>query len=207
MLGKGFFTQRPRLTLWSLFIFGVSVWYVPLIAALAMSVITLCLAIMLGAAKKERRGIALAYVFFALFWSVGRVFLSLYNNSSWIDGVWQGLDLALRLLAVGGAGMAVLCMFTPYQLAVTAGKSFMRLAPRSFWKLSLALLLMLSFLGEAFQTWLGLKRSLSLRGRYLSLTQKIKIMAYGVLRILACQTWDRALTIAARKLDRVSAWE
>ena len=197
----------PSLCLWGAFILGISIWYVPFGVGLALVCLGFIAIIGRGGVSKFWRGPALAYLFFMLFWSASRFGLVLYNGQSLDAAWWQAIDFAVRLCVIGQVGIWLLIIFTPYQLAVQVGKSFKKLLPTQFWKLALALLLMLSFLQSARVAWFELNQSLSLRGQYLPFSRRVTVLGAGILRILSRQTWDRALTIVARKLDNPAAWE
>ncbi len=197
----------PGACLWTAFILGVSIWYVPLWLGLVFACFACFFIAALGGVHKTWRGPVFTYLFFILFWAGGRFCLVLYNGQN-LDVAWkEAADFACRLFFIGEMGICLLIFFTPYKLARQVGKSFKKVAPTQFWKLSLALLLMLSFLHEARLSWFGLNQTLSLRGQHLPLTRRIIILAAGVLRILSRQTWDRALAVAARKLDNPAVWE
>ena len=189
---------------------GVSIWYVPFWLAL----IFVCVGFLaiaglagVGDVSKSWRGPAFTYLFFILFWAAGRFCLVLYNGQSVDVACREAADFGCRLCFIGQVGIWLLVIFTPYKLARQVGKSFKKILPTQFWKLSLALLLMLSFLQEARVSWLGLNQTLSLRGQNLSFFRRLIVLAAGILRILSRQTWDRALAVVARKLDNPAAWE
>ncbi len=198
---------QPGIILWSAFILGVSIWYIPLWLGLVFVCLAFFAIAMLGGVNKFWRATVFTYLFFIFFWAGGRFCLALYNEQS-LNTAWvEAIDFACRLCFIGELGICLLILFTPYQLALQVGKSFKKIMPMQFWKLALALLLMLSFLQEARLALGELNQTLSLRGQYLSLPRRITVLGAGVLRILSQQTWDRALAVAARKLDSAAAWE
>ena len=197
----------PGFCLWSAFILGASIWYVPLWLGLLFVCFGFFAIAGLGGVSKPWRGVAFTYLFFTLFWAGGRFCLVLYNGQNLASASSEAMDFACRLCFIGQVGLCLLIIFTPYKIARQVGKSFKKLAPGHFWKLSLALLLMLSFLQEARLALRGLNQTLSLRGQHLSFFRRIIVLGAGILRILSRQTWDRALAVVARKLDNPAAWE
>lgn len=197
----------PRIVIRTVFFLGVSAWYLPGIVAGGLAVICVLTALFLGAYKRLYRKLLLAYLGFTLLWSLGRFGFALYNGQGVAEGLLLALDLTARIMILAGVGTSLLLLLTPCRIAKEAGLSVKWFMPKSFWKLSLALLIMLSYFEVALTAWKGLSQTIALRAGSLPLHQKMRIAGVALLRILTQQTWDRTLAVASRKLDRPKAWE
>lgn len=198
--------RHPKIVLGTVFLAGVSAWYLPLGAVTLLGLIFAVSAICFGGYKKKFRQVLWAYSGFILLWAGGRLGFALLNGAGLQEGGLLGLDLALRLLLIAGAGASLLFVLTPCCIAKEAGLIVKWLAPESFWKLSLAILIMLSYFEAALFAWKGVGQTLKLRAGSLPLHRKMTLSGAAVLRMLSRQTWERAFAVAGRKLDGPEAW-
>lgn len=199
----------PALVIWIVFGLGASIWYLPFSAAAGLALLLAVLVARLGRLKFARLGFARlmqAYLAFTLLWAGGRIGFAVYNGLGLAGGLWLGLDLALRIMVIAGAGVSLLFLLTPCQVAREAGLSLKWLLPAHYWKLSLALLIMLSFFEAALVSWRGLSQTLKLRAGACPLRIRLGLAGGALLRLLSRQTWERTLCVAARRLDRPEAW-
>lgn len=199
--------KYPHATVLLCFFTGLIVWYVPFQVAALLAIVCLLPSAFNWRGLLAHKKLLLGYALFLLFWGTSKFLLALFNGADYFVAIMAGLDLTLRLLTIAGVGLALILHFTPYGLATAAGQLLAKLAPKQAWKFSLAILIMLSFIQEAALAFSGLKQTLLLRGQHLTAPQRITILGSGIINILARQTWDRALAIAARKLDLPSAWK
>lgn len=203
--------QHPRLLIWTLFCLGSLIWHLPFpaVAVVAAGATCAMTGLFLWEKGKLLRGLKPllpAYLFFALLWGGGKAGLGLYNGLEPDQALLSGLDLVLRSLVIAASGIGLLALLSPCVIARETGLSLRRIIPSHYWKLSLALLLMLAFIHSAVTAWPELRRTLQLRARGLGLYQKIRLSGQVMLRLLSRQAWERTLCIAGRSLDRPEAW-
>lgn len=199
-------SHYPKVVIWTVFLLGASAWYLPGTVAGGLAIICMLTALSLGVCKRPYRKLIWIYFGFILLWSAGRFGFALYNGQDIATGALLSLDLAIRFMILAGAGTSLLLILTPCGIAKEAGLSIKWLMPKSFWKLSLALLIMLSYFEVALTAWKGLSQTIALRTGSLPLHQKMRLVGIALLRILSQQTWDRTLAVASRKLDSPEAW-
>lgn len=206
MTARNLLACHPKIVLGVVFLTGISAWYLPLGAVIPLGFIFAGTAICFGGYKKKFRQVFWAYSGFIALWAAGRVGFALFNGAGLQEGGLLGLDLALRLLLIAGAGASLLFLLTPCRIAKEAGLIVKWAAPESFWKLSLAILIMLSYFEAALFAWKGVGQTLKLRAGSLPLHRKMTLSGAAVLRMLSRQAWERAFAVAGRKLDGPDAW-
>lgn len=198
--------KYPKAVIAGVFVLGASAWYLPLQLAAVLAGGLVGMALFLGACKAGFRKLFLAYAAFTLLWAAGRLGFALYNDAGIATGLWLAFELVLRLFLIAGAGACLLLLLTPSRIAREAGLIVRWASPDSFWKLSLAILVMLSYFEAALFAWQGVSQALKLRCDRVSLSGRIRIAGTALLRLLARQTWERTFAIASRKLDSPDAW-
>lgn len=198
--------RHSRALIWTLFGLGSVIWHLPLGAVSIVAVLMLAGVISLRKWGVLRQ-LAPAYVFFALLWAGGRVGFGLYNGMEFNQAVWLGCDLVLRVSVIAASGASLLLLLSPYEIAREVGLSLRKVSPNHYWKLSLALLVMLSFIHTAMLSWQTLRQTIQMRAGKLHVYERIRLTGWAMLRLLSRQTWERALCIAGRNLDRPEAWD
>lgn len=161
-----------------------------------------------GLAGFLRRNLAAfrTYLLFTLFWMAAKLAMD------WL----RGMDPAASLPETGmlGARLAVtLCL----GLALAQSASTRRLGlavswwlrpvlGKRAWKTALGLALMIRFLPLAWESGRQLKLALRLRGTRLSWWRRSLLLPTALLRVVAQKTWQQAMALSARGLDRAEAW-
>lgn len=167
------------------------------------------------------RKIIAAVVVFTAFWALSFFLLQLWEH--WgeagfaLSALFGALVFGGRLLAVFGLTLLVPLCLSPvtagrvlgWYLALPAPLLPARLRPRltwAAWQAALGLTLMAALLPRSLAALKALRQSLKLRAPQLPLHRRLWLLGLGALRLLGAQSWDMALSIAARDLYRAGPW-
>ncbi|MDR1577670.1 MAG: hypothetical protein LBT86_05525 [Deltaproteobacteria bacterium] len=175
----------------------------------------------------QARGALLAYGLFVLFWIIAQFVLYAWDKpGQTLAAFYLASGLGIKLLTLLGLAMTMPLAATPITLGrasawfleklATPWLWLKRLFPRGkkkadsgqtpFWRVSLALTLMMAFFPRALRTARELQLSLKRRAPFLPLPKKIKFLGLALLRVVSSQTWEITLAIVSRDLDRPEPW-
>lgn len=159
-----------------------------------------------------------AYLMFVLFWALSYFLLQVWEAGASAAALRGSLILGARLLCILGLALLLpLCLS-----AVTVGRALTWYLQRpalllrgrtrerlmdAAWKTGLALAVMAAFMPRVFRALRGLSQTLKVRAPHLSLRRRLWLLGLSSLRLLGTQTWDMAVSIAARDLYRAEPWQ
>lgn len=218
----------PRLLLVLVSLCGTLAWLLPAATLVVFLPPALLSAATVCAASSGGRTAVLSYSGFVLFWGLSYFLLQLWEH--WGQGaalpiLYDAFIFAARLFCIFGFAALLPLALSP----VTIGRSLTwfiqrlallegrfcrtvlrgKLRPRlmeAAWKAGLGLSIMASFLPRTFNVLRELSRTLKVRAPHLPLTRRMSLLGLAGLRILGTQTWDMAISIAARNLYRPEPW-
>ncbi len=198
----------PRVSIAVTALVGLSVWNLPKIAVVILTVVAGIFAIVAGAGRSGSRRTWILGGSFLVFWVGTKFIFDWWNHPDAIgeaasEALWMGIRLALLLLL----GMILSLITTPRGLGLAFSWFLKPVMRNDAWKAGLALALMLSFIPRTFRTLAALKRSLDMRCPHLSFYRRMFLLGLAVLRVLALQSWGVAMAVASRNLYRAEPWE
>lgn len=208
----------PRLLIALVSLFGSLAWLLPWPALFVFLPPALCIAAAAYVLMPGGQAALKACLFFVLFWALSYFLLQIWEAAPPAAAFCQALIFGARLLCIFGLALVLpLCLG-----AVAVGRVLTWYLERpalllrgrlreglmeAAWKAGLALTVMAAFMPRAFCALRGLAQTLKLRAPHLPLRQRILLLGAAILRLLGTQTWDMAVSIAARDLYRAEPWK
>jgi biotin transport system permease protein len=154
-----------------------------------------------------RRGLRLrGGLGFVLFWGLLKAGLDLWAGAAWTQAAAGGALLALRLFCLLLLGLILALSTPPRQCGLALSWAGRPLLGSRAWEPALALALMVHFLPLGWRIMGQVRRTLALRCPHLPLTRRWLVFASAVVRNLARRSWEQAVAVAARGLDRDEVW-
>ena len=218
----------PRLLIVLASLCGSAAWLTPVWMLAVFLPFAVLSAATVGASSPAGRAGVLSYTGFVIFWGLSYFLLQLWEQ--WGDGqtsaiFYEAFVFAARLFCIFGFAALLPMALSPVGIgraltwfvqrlgllegwfcrAVLRG----RLRPRlmaAAWKAGLGLTIMASFMPRCFRVLRELSRTLKRRAPHLSLWRRLSLLGLAGLRLFGAQTWDMAISIAARDLYRPEPW-
>lgn len=155
-----------------------------------------------GQMLKMARGMLL----FSLGWSCVFFLLSLTGTTSLEQAAANTGTLALRLLTVATLGLCLASTASPRVLSLALGWYLRPIFGKRVWEAALALGLMIHFLPLALTTLNQSREAIRLRLPNCPIRKKIILVVSVTLRRLTQKSWEQAIAVVSRHLDRPEAW-
>ncbi len=207
----------PRPLLPVIAVCGLVAWKLPFLELLALCAVSMTVAVTCLlrrtrsdlAAGPDRRGtlrIARGVLLFALSWSGVAFLLELAGSAPMEQAVQSSGTLAMRLLTVSALGICLVSTASPRALALAMSWYLRPLLGKRAWEAALALGLMIHFLPLALATLNESREAVRLRLPRCSLRRRTTLVISSALRRLTQKSWDQAVAVASRRLDRPEVW-
>ena len=150
--------------------------------------------------------IARGMLLFSLGWSCVLFLLSLVGGMPQEQAARNAGELALRLVTVSLLGLCLVSTASPRAIALALSWYLRPLFGKKVWEAALALGLMIHFLPLALTTLNQSREAIRLRLPSCPARRKIILVVSVTLRRLAQKSWEQAIAVASRHLDRPEAW-
>jgi biotin transport system permease protein len=186
---------------------GVLVWRVGLAGNALYAATAAAVLAATGAGRSGAIRVARSAAPWALVWGGVKLGVDLLSGAPAAVAFGEVVLLTVRLAVLVLVGAALGALVTPRALGLALASVVRPLAPRSAWKVGLALLLMLHLVPRAWDALRSARGALRIRRIGLPWHREIVLVVEAGTRSLAVLTWDQALAVAARRLDRPEAWE
>ncbi len=150
--------------------------------------------------------IARGMLLFALGWSCVLFVLSLAGSTPLEQAALDAAILSLRLLTVAILGLCLVSTASPRALSLALSWYLRPFFGKKVWEAALALGLMIHFLPMTLATLNQAREAVRLRLPRCRARQKIMLVVTVTLRRLAQKSWEQAVAVASRRLDRPEVW-
>ena len=200
-------TLDARVVLLLGLLFGVLVWRAGLAGNGVYAAFFAAVLAVAGASRDEALRLLRSAAPFALVWGAVKLATDLAAGAPRGAALWGVALLTARLVVLVLLGAALAAVVTPRALALALTNLTRPILRRSAWKLGLALLLMIDLLPRAFAAFRSARTALRVRRVALPRLRAMVVVVESGTRNLASLTWDQAIAVAARRLDRPEPWE
>ena len=198
----------PRLKTGVCLLCGPGVWLLQPMYAAALSAILAVLALPLALTQPLGRGMLRRLCWFVLLWTAIKLGLDLLSGAALAGAARDGLVLAVRLSALLMLGLVLSLSTSAHSLGLALVWALRPVIGRErAWRAALSLALMVHFLPLCLSTLDQVSTAFRSRCPGGSLAQRALIVPLAVIRGLGQRTWNQALAVAGRGLDRAEAWE
>ena len=198
----------PRLKAGVCLFGGPGVWLLGPVHAAALVVLLAFLVFPLALTQPLGRGMLRRLAWFVLLWTAVKVGLDMVSGAAPADAALGGLILAVRLAALLMLGLVLALSTSARSLGLAVVWALRPFIGRErAWRAALSLALMVHFLPLCLSTLDQVSAAFRSRCPRGSLAQRALIVPLAVIRGLGQRTWNQALAVAGRGLDRAEAWE
>lgn len=200
-------TLDPRIKVLLAVGFGILVWRAGLVGLAAYSCLLGWVCWTLRAGLPGHRHVLKSYGWFLLIWVGAKLALDLWEGMDPIAAAQAAGLLGLRLSCLLLAGLGLALSTSPRQLGMALVWFLRPVMGKLAWQAALALALMVHYLPITWLTFSQVRSSVRQRCSHMSLYRRMLVVGQAVLRSLGQKTWNQALAVACRNLDRPEAWQ
>lgn len=165
-----------------------------------------------GLAGFLRRNLAAfrTYALFTCFWMAAKLGMDWLRGVDPAASLPETLLLGARLAVTLCLGLALAQSVSTHRLGLAVSWWLRPVLGRRAWKAALGLALMVRFLPLAWESGRQIRQAVDMRrsrsGRLLPWGRRVLVLPTALLRVMALKTWQQAMALAARGLDRPEAW-
>ena len=150
------------------------------------------------------------YLLFTCFWMAAKLAMDWLRGVDVMTSLPETGLLGARLAVTLCLGLALAQSTSTHRLGLAVSWWLRPMLGKRAWKAALGLALMVRFLPLAWESGRQLKLAMRLRaaqsGRPLPWRVRALVLPTALLRVVAQKTWQQAMALAARGLDRPEAW-
>jgi len=194
----------PRLKTLAALIIGLSAWRSGWQGLLFYALVLV--PVFLAPSRRQNLRALKAYALFAGFWVALKLALDLVTGIPPESAVRESAWLAARLAVVLCAGLALALTTSPRSLGLALAWALRPVLGRRAWKAALALALTVHFIPLAWLTLSQTRQTIARRLPEIPRRRKTMLLVQAGLRNMTLYSWDQALAVSARGLDRAEAW-
>lgn len=209
---KGFLGQlalkvdaRPKILL--ALLIGLSLWRLPDAVLIPLALAGGLLCFCLGGFARGYLGLWKAGVVFVLVWAGLKFGLDMLGGGADVESALHAAAcLGLRLAVLLLFGLSLAMSASPRRLGLGLAWFLRPALGKRSWRVALSLSLMIHFLPLTWVMATGLLQNLHRRWPDCPWLKRLHLIPQALLRVISQTTWDQAVAIAARGLDRPEAW-
>ncbi|NJB67008.1 biotin transport system permease protein [Desulfobaculum xiamenense] len=178
---------------------------------------TLGLAVILGAlcavalavtrTHPTDRSVFKACAAFVGLWVGIKTGVDMWSGIAPTQALMGGGILGMRLFALMLIGLCLALSASPRTMGTALAWMLRPILRGKAWIVALAMALMIHFLPLTWQVFTRVRHTMALRASNLPLRSRIMLFPQAAMRALSLKTWNQTVAIAARGLDRESAWQ
>lgn len=147
------------------------------------------------------------YALFTCFWMAAKLAMDWLRGVDPVTSLPDTGLLGARLAVTLGLGLALAQSTSTHRLGLAVSWWLRPVLGKRAWKAALGLALMVRFLPLAWESGRQLRLAMRLRGARLPWHRRALLLPTALLRVMAQKTWQQAMALSARGLDRAEAWE
>ena len=214
-LGHLLLQTDTRLLVPVLLISGIFVWKASLIGLAVYAVLALLAFLSLSSVTQEAgsrlellpgRSSLRSFLLFVFIWMAVKGGLDAVGGMPAEEVLKGTAILGLRLAVLFTLGLSLCMAASTRKLGVALAWYLCPILRKNAWRAALAFTLMIHFIPMIFTTLSGVRQRLEYRFPGMPRRKQIVPVITATLRILSQKTWNQALAVAARDLDRSEAW-